>query len=210
MISLLGRQTSGNVQKVIFLLEELGVEYAREDYGGEFGKLQTPEYLALNPHGRVPTLIEDKTVVWESNTILRYLAATKNPKLNGSSPSQAAVVEGWMDWLLASVNPHYSTAFQESKKPEQERNSAAFASAVSALDELLPIAEAHMQGKNYFALNRLTLADIALGPIMKRCLEFSGERKPTPNLESWVETLKKYDSFQVAIGNKTSALESAS
>lgn len=209
MIRLLGRQTSGNVQKVIFLLEEHGVEYAREDYGGEFGKLQTPEYLALNPNGRVPTLIEGKTVIWESNTILRYLAATKNPELNGSSPSQAAEVERWMDWLLASINPHYSTAFQESKKPAEER-SGAFASAVSALDGLLPIAEVHMEGKSYFALNRLTLADIALGPILKRCLEFSGERKPTPNLESWIETLKKYDSFQVALGNKASALEKAS
>ncbi|MGM0560437.1 MAG: glutathione S-transferase family protein [Pseudomonadota bacterium] len=209
MIRLLGRQTSGNVQKVIFLLEELGVEYVREDYGGEFGKLQTPEYLALNPHGRVPTLIEDKTVVWESNTILRYLAATKNPELNGSSPAQAVEVEGWMDWLLASVNFHYSTAFQESKKPAEER-SAAFASAVSQLDGLLAVAEAHMKDKSYFVLNRLTLADIALGPILKRCLEFPGERKPTPNLESWVETLQKRDAFQVALGNKASALDKAS
>lgn len=209
MIRLLGRQTSGNVQKVIFLLEELGVEYAREDYGGEFGKLQTPEYLALNPHAKVPTLIEDKTVIWESNTILRYLAATKNPEMKGSSPAQAADVERWMDWLLASVNPHYMTAFQESKKPEQERNSTAFASAVSQLDGLLAIAEAHMEDKSYFALNRLTLADIALGPILKRCLDFPGERKPTQSLKSWVATLETHDAFQVAIGNKASTLDSA-
>lgn len=207
MIRLLGRQTSGNVQKVIFLLEELGVEYAREDYGGEFGKLQTPEYLALNPNAKVPTLIDDKAVIWESNTILRYLAATQNPELNGSSPAQAAEVERWMDWLLSTVNPHYMTAFQESKKPEQERNSAAFASAVSQIDGPLTLAEAHMEGKNYFALNRLTLADIALGPILKRCLEFPGERKPVPNLEGWVAALKKRESFQVMLGNKASTLD---
>ncbi|WP_022728165.1 glutathione S-transferase family protein [Fodinicurvata sediminis] len=207
MIRLLGRQTSGNVQKVIFLLEELGIEYEREDYGGEFGKLQTPEYLALNPNAKVPTLIDGKTVIWESNTILRYLAATHNPELNGSSPAQAAEVERWMDWLLASVNPHYMAAFQESKKPEQERNSAAFASAVSQIDGLLVLAEAHMEGKNYFALNRLTLADMALGPILKRCLEFPGERKPVPNLERWVDTLKQRDAFQVMLGNKASVLD---
>ena len=52
MIKLLGRQTSGNVQKVLFLLEELHIPYTREDYGRQFSNTQTPEYLAINPAGR--------------------------------------------------------------------------------------------------------------------------------------------------------------
>ena len=75
MLRLLGRNTSGNVQKVIFLLEELGAPYAREDYGRQFNNTQDAAYLKLNPNGKVPTLVDGDTVIWESNTILRYLAA---------------------------------------------------------------------------------------------------------------------------------------
>ena len=104
MIRLLGRQTSGNVQKVLFLLEEIGVPYTREDYGRQFNNTQTPEYLALNPNGKVPTLVDGDTVIWESNTILRYLAAKHAPQLTGATPAERTEVERWMDWLLAAVN----------------------------------------------------------------------------------------------------------
>src|SRR5215204_751796 len=102
MIRVLGRQTSGNVQKVLFMLEEVGVPYSREDYGRQFSNTQTPEYLALNPNAKVPTLVDSDTVIWESNTILRYLAAMYAPHLTGSSPAEVTEVERWMDWLLAT------------------------------------------------------------------------------------------------------------
>jgi len=85
MIRLLGRHTSGNVQKVLWLLEELGVAYEREDYGRQFGNTQTDEYRALNPNAKVPTLIAGDTVIWESHSILRYLAAMYGPALTGTS-----------------------------------------------------------------------------------------------------------------------------
>ena len=117
MIKLLGRQTSGNVQKVLFMLEEIGVPYTREDYGRQFNNTQTPEYLALNPNGKVPTLVDGDTVIWESNTILRYLAAKHAPQLTGATPAEASEVERWMDWLLASVNTAYVAVFKDAKKP---------------------------------------------------------------------------------------------
>jgi len=75
MLKLLGRKTSGNVQKVLFMLEENGTEYVREDYGRQFENTKTPEYLGMNPTAKVPTLVDGDLVIWESNTILRYLAA---------------------------------------------------------------------------------------------------------------------------------------
>src|SRR5882757_1553013 len=104
MIRLLGRSSSGNVQKVLWLLEELGVPYAREDYGRQFGNTQTDEYRALNPNAKVPTLVDGDTVIWESHTILRYLAVLHDPALTGATPAEKTDVERWMDWLLASVN----------------------------------------------------------------------------------------------------------
>ncbi len=75
MVKILGRSTSGNVQKVVWLLEELGQPYTREDYGRQFNNTQTEAYLSLNPTGKVPTLVDGDVVVWESNTILRYLCS---------------------------------------------------------------------------------------------------------------------------------------
>src|SRR5258708_39956177 len=99
MIKVLGRQTSGNVQKVLFLLEEAGIAYTREDYGRQFGNTQTPEYLALNPNAKVPTVIDGDVAIWESNTILRYLADGYAPVLTGATPAKATEVERLLDWL---------------------------------------------------------------------------------------------------------------
>ena len=96
MIRLLGRQTSGNVQKVIFCLEELGLPYVREDYGRQFGNTLTEAYRKLNPTAKVPTLIDGDLVIWESHTILRYLAAAHGPTLTGASAAERTMVERWM------------------------------------------------------------------------------------------------------------------
>ena len=121
MIRLLGRQTSGNVQKVIFCLEEIRLPYVREDYGRQFGNTSTDEYRKLNPNAKVPTLIDGDLVIWESHTILRYLAAVHAPALTGATPGERTLVERWMDWLLASLNTPYVAVFKDAKKPAPER-----------------------------------------------------------------------------------------
>jgi len=116
VIRLLGRQTSGNVQKVIFCLEELGLPYVREDYGRQFGNTLTEAYRKLNPNAKVPTLIDGDLVIWESHTILRYLAAVHGPTLTGASAAERTMVERWMDWLLGALNTPYVAVFRDAKK----------------------------------------------------------------------------------------------
>ena len=118
---LLGRQTSGNVQKVIFCLEELRIRYVREDYGRQFGNTVTDAYRKLNPTAKVPTLIEADLVIWESHTILRYLAAVHGPTLTGATPGERTIVERWMDFLLGALNTPYVAVFKDAKKPAAER-----------------------------------------------------------------------------------------
>jgi glutathione S-transferase len=204
MIRLLGRQTSGNVQKVLFMLEEAGIPYSREDYGRQFSNTQTPEYLAMNPNAKVPTVVDGGTVIWESNTIIRYLAAKYAPQLTGATPEEKTDVERWMDWLLATVNTAYVGVFLGSQKPESERPPT-FAGHAQELAAALAIAEGHLSGKNWFALGRLTIADIALGPIFKRCLGFPIERPKSPNLDRWITAVSSRPAFQVATGAKPAA-----
>jgi glutathione S-transferase len=208
MIRLLGRQTSGNVQKVIFLLEELRVPYVREDYGRQFGNTNTDAYRALNPNAKVPTLVDGDVVIWESNTILRYLAAKHGAQLAGSTPAERTLVERWMDWQLAAVNPSYLAVFKDAKKSAAER-SADFAAQSADLVAQMKILDGHLAGRSWIALDRFTLAEAALGPIVKRCLEFPIERPDLPQLKRWQAAIDGRPAFAVAIGAKSSALTSA-
>ncbi|WP_027039497.1 glutathione S-transferase family protein [Mesorhizobium ciceri] len=197
MYKLLGRQTSGNVQKVLFMLEELGASYKREDYGRQFENTQTAEYKALNPTSKVPTLVDGDTVIWESNTILRYLAAFGGEQLNGATPAEKTEVERWMDFLLAAINPGYLAAFKGAKLTPEEQT-AEYKEQVKDLVAQLKIVDGHLAGKDFLALGKLTLADIACAPILKRCVDFKIERPSMPNLERWVAAIAARPAFKAA------------
>ncbi|RWC29690.1 MAG: glutathione S-transferase family protein [Mesorhizobium sp.] len=197
MYKLLGRQTSGNVQKVLFMLEELGASYKREDYGRQFENTQTAEYKALNPTSKVPTLVDGDTVIWESNTILRYLAALGGEHLNGATPAEKTEVERWMDFLLAAVNPGYLAAFKGAKLTPEEQT-AEYKEQVKDLVAQLKIIDGHLAGKDFLALGKLTLADIACAPILKRCVDFKIERPSMPDLERWVAAIAARPAFKAA------------
>lgn len=200
MLQLLGRNTSGNVQKVIFLLEELGVPYKREDYGRQFNNTQDAAYLKLNPNGKVPTLVDGNTVIWESNTILRYLAAKQgNSKLYPTDLAARSDVERWMDWLLASLNYYYVAVFKDSKKAANER-APTFDADAKELAAQMSILEGAMAGKPWIAGADLTLADVAMGPILHRCLDFPVTLPALPNLKAWRAKLVERPAFKKAVG----------
>ncbi len=199
MLRLLGRATSGNVQKVLWGLEELGLNYAREDYGRQFGNTGG-SYLSLNPNGKVPTLVDEETVIWESNTILRYLANSNGGRFYPAVPALRAEIDQWMDWQLASLNAPYVAIFKESKKAEGER-AESFATDAKALRGLLEILNAAMTPDGLLPSEGLTLADICLGPIVKRCLAFPIDNGGLDNLSAWHGNLEKRPAFaKVVIG----------
>ena len=208
MIRLLGRQTSGNVQKVLFALEEMQVPYTREDYGRQFKNTDTDAYRALNPNMKVPTLIDGDVSIWESHTILRYLVSLDRPALTGATPAERTQVERWMDWNLGALNTPYVAVFKDAKKPPNER-SADFAAQSADLNAQLKILNGHIAGKSWFALDRLTIADICLAPIVKRCLDFPIERPAFAELSRWQKAMDARPAFAVATGAKPSLLTSA-
>jgi glutathione S-transferase len=196
MIRLLGRATSGNVQKVLFLLEEMGLPYKREEYGRQFNNTGG-DYLKLNPTGKVPTIVDGETVIWESNTILRYLAAKNGGPLYPADPARRTEVERWMDWLLASLNTPYVAVFKDSKKAPNERGPS-FAADAKELTAQLQLLDAHLARQPYLAGKEISIADIALGPIVARCLDFPIERPDLPNLTAWRERLAQRPAFKKA------------
>ncbi len=197
MLRLLGRATSGNVQKVLWCLEELGLEYEREDYGRQFGNTGG-DYLKLNPNGKVPTLVDGEQVIWESNTILRYLSQTNGGRFYPAEPAKRARVDQWMDWQLASLNAPYVGVFKESKKEPGER-AQSFAEDAKALRGLLEILNGAMAPGGILPDEGLTLADICLGPIVKRCLAFPIDTDGLEGLAAWEARLEERPAFAKAV-----------
>ena len=191
MLKLLGRATSGNVQKVIFLLEELGSPYEREDYGRQFNNTQTPEYGKLNPTRKVPTLVDGDVAVWESHAILRYLATKAKSPLYPADPAKRSQVDRWMDWALASLNPVFLAGFREAKKEPAERR----AGVGEEISSELKILEGELSQHPYVAGDSLTIADMALAPLVSRCLNFPLGLPKFPALEAWRGRLKEKPSF---------------
>jgi len=98
MLTVWGRRSSFNLQKVMWLVGELELPHKHIPAGGDFRLNDTPEFLAMNPHGRVPVIDDNGTIVWESQTILRYLAAKYGRErfcrmIRGSGPWPSA---GWI------------------------------------------------------------------------------------------------------------------
>jgi len=194
-MKLLGRKTSGNVQKVLWLLEELKVSYEREDYGRQFNNTQTPEYLKLNPNAKVPTLVDGSLVIWESNTILRYVAAKAKSALYPTDPAKRSQIERWMDWQLASLNNPYLAMFREAKL-EPAKRSADFANQQKDLGAQLSILDKSM-GK-WVAGDEMSIADMCLGPIVYRCLRFGVELPELANVKRWDAAISSRDAFKKA------------
>jgi len=195
MYQLLGRATSGNVQKVMFLLEELGISYERHDYGRQFENTTTAEYLAMTPTAKVPTLKDGGVSIWESHAILRYVAAKE--KASSLYPTDLAArsqVDRWMDWTLASLNPVFLAGFRDAKKPEAERAP----DTGKNLAAELKILDRQLAKSSWVAGDTFTIADIALGPVVRRCVAFPFGLPPTPGISAWLERLNARASFRTA------------
>ena len=118
------------------------------------------------------------------------------------------MIERWMDWLLGALNTPYVAVFKDAKKAPAER-APDFVAQAADLVAQLKILDGHIAGRDWFALDRFTIADIALGSIVKRCLEFPIERPPFPELTRWQAAIDARPAFAVAVGTKPSALSPA-
>jgi glutathione S-transferase len=135
MLKVWGRRSSFNLQKAMWLVGELGLPHEHIPAGGDFGLNDTPEFLAMNPHGRVPVIDDDGTVVWESQTILRYLAAKCGPgRFWSDDPGERSLAERWMDWSQASLQPDFlmGVFWGFYRTPEAQRNMPAVNARIRA------------------------------------------------------------------------------
>jgi glutathione S-transferase len=201
MLKVWGRNTSSNVQKAMWAVMELGLEHERFDIGGTYGKNREPAYLSMNPNGLVPTLQDGDFILWESNSIIRYLARNYGGgKLEGANPKITALASQWMDWQLTILGPAITPAFHGLiRTPEEKRDRAAIAASQSKTTEAMKILDAQLGKTAHVAGKDFTIGDIPVGVMCYRYWQLVPERPELPNLQRWYAGLQRRDAFRNAV-----------
>jgi glutathione S-transferase len=187
-----GRISSVNVQKVVWCCDELGVPYERIDAGGAFGRNDTPEYLAMNPNGLVPVLEDEGFILYESNPIVRYLAAKYGAgKLWPEDARARADVDRWMEWQSTGYTAAMTPVFwQLVRTPAEKRDSAAIEASRVKSEKFSGVLDKHLAGREFVAADRFTPADIVIGCAVHRWLNLPLAREKRPEIERWYASLK--------------------
>jgi glutathione S-transferase len=199
MLKIWGRRSSFNLQKVMWLVGEMGLPHEHIPAGGSFGGLDDPAFLATNPHGRVPVIDDDGTVIWESQTILRYLAARySRGRFWTDDPGERSQTERWMDWSQATLQPDFLVGvfWGFYRTPEAQRNLPAIAAKVRACARHFQLLDRVLSNRLFLCGDDLTLADIPAATSLYRYFEIEIERPSIPNVEAWYRRLQARPAYR--------------
>ena len=197
MLRLWGRINSINVQKVLWALDELGVACERIDAGMQFGVVNEPHYRRMNPNGRVPTIDDDGFVLWESNAIVRYLAAKHGAgSLCPASPHARADADRWMDWATTTMAPVMTPLFWGLiRTPADKRDPAALDALRIQMEGVMRLLDAQLAGGAFVAGDTFTMGDIPVGCFAQRWLALPIEHGEHPHLGRWLKRLEARPGF---------------
>lgn len=203
-LTIWGRANSVNVQKVLWCLAELDIAFERIDAGMQFGRNQDPDYLAINPNGRVPTLVDGDYALWESNSIMRYLCLAYRPQtpIYPNEPKRRAAVDRWLDWTLSTVQPVDRPVFWGLvRTPPAQRDMAALQKEADAEALVWRVADHHLSTRRFIEGDDFTIADIALGAYARRWFGVEGITRPTlAHLERWFAQFASRAGFKQYVG----------
>jgi glutathione S-transferase len=201
MLKIWGRKNSSNVRKALWCAEEAGIAYERVEAGGAFGVVGQPEYLARNPNGRVPMIEDGDLVLWESNAIVRYLAAAYAPgSLYPEDPASRACGDKWMDWTTSSFAGEFRDLFWGTlRTPVEQRNEAVIEAARQRCIALLALPEKALGEQPYLSGEHFAMGDIPLGSFIYAWFEMPIERPPQPNLQAWYARFCERPAYRRAV-----------
>lgn len=198
MLKVWGRRSSFNLQKVMWLVDELGLAHEQILAGGDHGGLDTPEFRAMNPHGRVPVIDDDGVVVWESHAILCYLAARHGGERfwspDAATRSQA---DRWMDWSQTALQPDFlmGVFWGFYRTPDRQRDTAAVARSIARCSGHMRLLDRILAERPFLGGETLTLADIPAGTALYRYFGLEIDRPRVPHVEAWYARLQERPAY---------------
>lgn len=197
MLTLWGRENSSNVKKVRWIAAELGISYQHELAGGQFGRNREAEYLAMNPNGLIPCLQDGDLVLWESNTIVRYLAAKYGQdSLYMADHAQRASAEKWMDWAISLGVPFGTVFIGLVRTAPEQRDNALIAKQKAECERLLTLADSVLAKQPWFSGQEFGVGDIPLGCIAYGWINMDIERPALPHLARWYQQLTERPAYR--------------
>jgi glutathione S-transferase len=198
MIRVWGRRSSVNVQKVLWTLAELDIPFARETVGGSFGGNRDADFLRMNPNGLIPVILDGDVTMFESNAIVRYLAARyRAGLLRPKDHKSLALAEQWMEWQQTTLYPKVQDIFWNNVRlPAEKRDAAAVAAAEHAIVEPLRIADRHLAQHDWFAGDRLSFGDIVMGCVFWRYMALDCTKPDLPHVMEWLAALKTREAYR--------------
>ena len=198
MIKIWGRTDSSNVQKVLWCCGELGLGFERLDWGGKFGGNKEEAYLDMNPNGLVPTVQDGSFILWESNSIMRYLVDKYGQgKLLPLTPEGRANANRWMDWQLSTFNRAMTPLFWTLiRTPEDKRDPNVLKKAREETVNAWRIVDRYLSQSNYLGGDDFSLGDIPLGVWAYRWFNLPIERPKFANIEAWYKRLCERPPYQ--------------
>lgn len=198
MLTIWGRTNSLNVQKVMWTVAELGLAHERIDAGGSFGGLDEPAFRAMNPNRLIPVIRDGEAVIWESNAIVRYLAARYGAGgLWPEDPVRRAEADRWMDWQLTTAQPAMGPVFMGLvRTPPEQRDPAAIRRQAQRLGETMQVLDGHLADRRFVGGDVLTMGDIPVGCVAWRFLNLDIARPELPNLARWYGELQDREAYR--------------
>lgn len=202
MFTVYGRATSSNVQALLWAMEELGLTYDRVDCGEVYGGLDTPEFLAMNPHGRIPVLKIGDTALFETGAILRYLASEHGKETFWpANPLARARVDMWAEWAKHSVASRFTgpVFWQTARTAPERRDPDLIRANIDRLETELAKADARLRERLFLCGSHLTLADIQLGHILYRYFDIEIDRRDMPALHAYYRQLTERPAYRKTV-----------
>lgn len=200
-ITLWGRLNSANVQKAVWALEELALPYQHVPAGGSFGGLDSPDFLAMNPNGRVPVLRDGELTLWESHAVVRYLSAEYGSGLLFPlEPAERAPVDQWTDWVATTFQPAWIAVFWDLvRAPVAQHDRARIERGIAATLRCFQMMEQRLRDTPFLGGRNFTYADIVAGVAMYRWTSMDIDRPDLPAVAAWHGRLKERPAFQKAV-----------
>lgn len=199
MLQVLGRPNSINVRKVLWLCAEIGLPHQHTPWGVPELPLKSPEFLALNPNALVPVVRDGEFVLWESNTICRYLA-TKHQRydLLPGEPRARAQVEQWMDWMATELNSAWRYAFMALVRRHADfADARAIDASIASWNRHMALLDTQLHRTGaYAAGTTFTLADIVLGLASHRWFMTPMQRPSLGAVQAYYERLSERPGFR--------------
>jgi glutathione S-transferase len=189
MLIIWGRPNSHNVKKVVWMAEEAGIIHERRDIGGSFGF--TEDYLQKNPNRLIPTIEHHGFILWESNAILRYMAAQFAGELWPTDLEKRASADRWMDWQFSYADVQRDAFLNLVRKAPADRDIAAIAASAKATGEMMGILDTALANQPWLSGDDFGIGDIPMGVYVHTWYSLDIERPDRPHVAAWYEKLKE-------------------